>query len=100
MNTLEYSRPQFHEGSPSPFLTDRETAQLTATAVMGPLAIAAFDTRPSLGLGSPEAPAFQPEVPDTIDKIDGFSHAELLTAMRQQQRVADAAIMFATREFN
>lgn len=90
-----------YEGGPdgeshSPFLTDRESAELTAVATLGPLALVAFDTKSKSGIGqSHEAPASieQPdvEVPDTID---GFTRVELLEAMRRQHNLAGAAIMF------
>ena len=83
--------------SHSPFLTDRESASLTATVMMGPLALAAFDTHPE----APRHYAPTPETPDTLpDTIDGFDTAELLTVMRRQQNVARAAIVFADQSLN
>lgn len=88
---------QQHGESHSPFLTDRESATLTATMLMGPLALAAFDTHH-------EAPIVYnptPEVPDTIpETIDGFNTTELLTVMQRQQNIARAAILFADQSLN
>lgn len=83
--------------SHSPFLTDRESAELTAVATLGPLALIAFDTEAKPGIGQPhetQASIEQPdvEVPDTID---GFTRVELLETMRHQHNLAGAAIMFA-----
>lgn len=87
--------------SHSPFLTDRESAELTALTTLGPLALLAFDTEPQLGVRPTEPEAPQPdtaEVPDTLGQE--FTQTELLTLMRQQHTVAAAAIMFAESRLN
>lgn len=88
------------EGEHSPFLTDRETAELTALTTLGPLALVAFDTQPQSGLRpSPEtAPAVAAD--PTNETIDGFPVEALLTAMRRQENLSRAAVMFAARELN
>ncbi|HKX72997.1 MAG TPA: hypothetical protein VJM32_03220 [Candidatus Saccharimonadales bacterium] len=87
-----------YEGGPSPFLTDREGAELTALSTLGPLALVAFDTEPQTGLRpTPE----HHQVPDTInDTVDGFAVEELMVAMRRQENVSRAALMFAARDMN
>jgi hypothetical protein len=100
---LDYERHHASGETHSPFLTDRETAELTAMTTLGPLALVAFDTQPQPGIRPiPEA---QPEpealgVPDTIGDTDGFDRIELLTLMRQQHGLARAAIMFADTKVN
>lgn len=87
--------------SHSPFLTDREGAELTAIATLGPLAIIAFDTEPQLGFRPAPVEAPEPEVTEVPGTIgEEFSRVELLTLMRQQHNVAAAAIMFAHSEYN
>lgn len=83
-------------------MTDREGAELTALSTLGPLALVAFDTDPQPGLYAmaPES-ARGAEVPgDTPETIDGFPVEELLIAVRHQENLSRAAVMFAARNLN
>jgi hypothetical protein len=100
MTTSEVAHRTFEAGNTgelhSPFLTDRESAQVTALATLGPLALLAFDTEPELGIRptNPEATESNTHETPGIPEEE-FTRTELLTIMRQQHTVAAAAIMFA-----
>lgn len=89
-----------YEGGPSPFLTDREGAELTAAATLGPLALVAFDTSPQPGVRPTPELQPVPETPDTAEAIDGFPVEELMLAMRRQENLSRAAVMFAARDLS
>lgn len=100
--STEYGfRPHIETGEThSPFLNDRETAELTALSTLGPLALMAFDTQPTLGIQPSYEAAPALEVPDTIRDAEEFEQAELALVLHQQQNVARAAIMFAEANLN
>jgi hypothetical protein len=99
---LDFERRSDSEQSPSPFLTDRETAELTL-AVAVPFALAAF-TNERVETGVRPAPEAgqepEPQTPDVPDTIDGFERVDLLALMHQQHSLARAAIMFADNNLN